>query len=639
MANNEMFIKDPLDPDFGRISYDYLPTGVAPPATPNLNQVLNAGNQALGENIDAQGGDVLCDVLKCVSIQPVAFPIIDTIAVNGNLGMAPTSKVAFASDAIITANYSGSPEKSVIRTINAGSNTTYQIAEANINYDTSTKLLTINPPSIPPMPLLSSQGLNVKGQITAQYGGVNADNVIQTNSIFASRDGSQPRVEFQDSAGYAHGQVGWNTTTGRTILAGDNGFKINMYGDKYKIEGSDAIGYLGIETSGVDTEIRHYNTGASVMETRVRVEGAGTTSITSAGAIAKLQMNAVGGVNGSIRADDNDGGVVVETASDLILQSGGSTYLKTTNASGSILLQADGAIEASLANNQMMVASVASPQAIIRLQAQSAVAGTLTLDETASQVKLEAEGGYGVFLGSAGGGITAQADTDININSASGSAFITTASNTNIQTQSGNAGYTFDSQLRYDNSDTQLVNTNKVEQVPTNTIAVPAFQPRSTIPPSVIDTTNPPLGMFYATPPFIWRYSGTGGGQSAYCYTERVEVDVDITILGSLGDSIQWGVVMVDTLTSTRYYSVGAYRSFDSGDPANGLEYTTNGWKTNPSGDFNHTANIRCYFDGVNAIIDGTPVGFEIFAVCHSSFLTVNDGNISYRIRPATRVP
>ena len=119
MANNEMFIKDPLDPDFGRISYDYLPTGVAPPATPNLNQVLNAGNQALGENIDAQGGDVLCDTLKCISIQPVAFPIVDTIQVNGNLGLVPTTKIAFADNAVITCNLDNYPnEKKVIETTN-----------------------------------------------------------------------------------------------------------------------------------------------------------------------------------------------------------------------------------------------------------------------------------------------------------------------------------------------------------------------------------------------------------------------------------------------------------------------------------------------------------------------------------------
>jgi hypothetical protein len=114
---------------------------------------------------------------------------------------------------------------------------------------------------------------------------------------------------------------------------------------------------------------------------------------------------------------------------------------------------------------------------------------------------------------------------------------------------------------------------------------------------------------------------------------------MDISVFGTLNDSIQWGVVMVDNASSSRYYSVGAFRSFDTGDPATGLEYTTTGMKTNPSGKFNQTASIRCQFEGVSAITDGNSVVFEIFAISFGSALTVDDGNISWRIRPVTRVP
>lgn len=235
------------------------------------------------------------------------------------------------------------------------------------------------------------------------------------------------------------------------------------------------------------------------------------------------------------------------------------------------------------------------------------------------------------------GRIVATASNDININSTAGSANITVANGVTLYTQSSTASYGFDMQMRYGNGDTQLVNPSKDEQVPTNTIAVPKFQPRTNIPPVSITTVNPPPAPILTTTPFTWRYSGTGSG-SSYCFTERVEVDIDITVLGALNDSIQWGVVMVEQPTANRYYSVGAYRSFDNGDKATGLEYTTYGIKTNPSGLYNHTANIRCYFDGVNNIIDGNSVVFEIFAISNAGVLTVDDGNISYRVRPTTRV-
>jgi hypothetical protein len=114
MANNEMFVKNPLDPDYGRISYDFLPTGIAPPATPNLNQVLTAGNQTFGVDINSQGGNVLCDAVKCISIEPIAFPLTTDIAVGGNLVMIPTAELQFEDNAIIRNNQFGGAGSDVI---------------------------------------------------------------------------------------------------------------------------------------------------------------------------------------------------------------------------------------------------------------------------------------------------------------------------------------------------------------------------------------------------------------------------------------------------------------------------------------------------------------------------------------------
>jgi hypothetical protein len=209
----------------------------------------------------------------------------------------------------------------------------------------------------------------------------------------------------------------------------------------------------------------------------------------------------------------------------------------------------------------------------------------------------------------------------------------------NINTQNGNGQFSFGDVMRYDSAETMLVDTNKPEQVPTNQVAVPQFQPRVNIPANTITPTNPPAAPFYVTDPFRWRYSGTGPG-SVYCRTERVEVDIDITVIGAaMDDTIQWGIVMYDVEGGTPYDSIGAFRSFDDVNPADGLEYSTLPKKTNPTGSFNHTASIRCYFDGVSNIADGNSVVFRVFAISRINPLTSEDGYISYRIRPTTRVP
>lgn len=237
-----------------------------------------------------------------------------------------------------------------------------------------------------------------------------------------------------------------------------------------------------------------------------------------------------------------------------------------------------------------------------------------------------------------GDGVSLSANGDVNINSNVGSAFVTVASNFTVSTASATAGYTFSSQLYYTNSETQLVNPAMSEQVPTNKVAVPEFQERAPIPANSINPANPPAAPFYVSDPFVWRYSGTGVG-SQYCRTTQVEVDVDITVLGAaMNDIIQWGIVMFDVEGGGAYSSIGAFRSFDELDPATGIEYTTLPRKTNPTGSFNHTASIHCYFDGVYNIADGNSVVFRIYAISRSSLLASEEGLISYRIRPITNV-
>jgi hypothetical protein len=136
---------------------------------------------------------------------------------------------------------------------------------------------------------LSQLNLNAT-QIATNCSVTATGDVTASNGILASKGGSQPRVEFQDGTGSAQAQLGYNIASGRTLLQGSRVAINTDNTDKYLVNMGDAIGYLGLETKGVDTEIRRYNTGATSMETRVKVEGAGTVSIVGDASNGVLNM-------------------------------------------------------------------------------------------------------------------------------------------------------------------------------------------------------------------------------------------------------------------------------------------------------------------------------------------------------------
>jgi len=464
-----MSVSNIIDEATGKIDSKYIPA-IAPPATPNLNQVLTAGNQTGGVLIDAQGGNVICDAMKCISIESATAPLFNDIAVDANLITAQFGKNGFSADALITCNEQNSTKK-VIETTNASTNAIYKVAEGNINYETQTKILTVNPLSFPPSPLLSTQGLVVNGSVKAPFlgstltpysqvvgydsvsgqliaqpagsgGGVqnpmisNLDagnymitnaNDIQTNSIFISKDtgisGGQPRIEFQDNTGFAQGQVGWNSITGRTLLSGNDGFKINKAGDKYKIEASDAIGYLGIETSGVDTEIRHYDATASIMETRVRVNGGGNMSIGGAYDGSLFLEKAGGGTYAGVNINNTD---------DLTLFSGGGDII-TTQA-----LRPDGGIK-DITNSTGLAGEYLSKNGSNQLSWSSSAPATwaptamsdldmngFKITDNVGNLNLQASGGNNVVINSSGGAKLIQTAGETQVIGDTGSAYTPT---------------------------------------------------------------------------------------------------------------------------------------------------------------------------------------------------------------------
>jgi hypothetical protein len=278
MSNNEMFVKDPLDPDYGRISYEFLPTGVVPPAVPTLNAVLTAGNQALGVDIDAQGGDVLCNTLRCISLKPVAFPIVQEIGVEGSLTLDPFTRVGFTNDAKITCNTAVS-EKVVLETENATTaNPIFKIAQNNIRYETVSKLMTVNPVSIPPSPLIPGQGLTVVGDINASTGGISADNNITTNGDVVIK-GTNPSVDFKNTSNVQKASLDYVQLTDKVTLTGQNVIMESLGAGAPRILLDSTGGNATMRADDIDVRLQRFNGTGTTLNTELALTGSGTVNI------------------------------------------------------------------------------------------------------------------------------------------------------------------------------------------------------------------------------------------------------------------------------------------------------------------------------------------------------------------------
>jgi hypothetical protein len=199
--------------------------------------------------------------------------------------------------------------------------------------------------------------------------------------------------------------------------------------------------------------------------------------------------------------------------------------------------------------------------------------------------------------------------------------------------------------LRYANGETQRVDPNKPDQVPTNQSAVPKVMTESYVGFSaVVGSANPPPGRVINTHSFPWRYTGTGSGNGAsqYCRADKVEVEVDFVAYGAVNGGISWGIIMHDDPSGARYYSTNAFHSFDEVTDANGMEYTTHGVKTifGPYSHsvLSHTGTLKAVFEGITDIQDGNEVWFNICAVSIDAPHTLTSFNMTTRIRPITRL-
>jgi hypothetical protein len=238
-------------------------------------------NHAIKEASYVSAGEVKTDAVDL--LPGSAATAVD---VKTSLSLAANKQVRFADEVEVTAQGSNK----VFFTTANGSNSFMGGSNA-VEYAGATKVLTVNRPTVPPSPLLPGQGVEVNGSLTTVGAGVVSGADMLANGILISKGGVQPRTEYQDGTGTVQMETGWNSTNGRGVL---RSAAFEAYSDgptkKYLLNWGDNIGYLGLETRAVDTEIRHYNAGATSMETRMRVEGAGTVSIVGDASNGRITM-------------------------------------------------------------------------------------------------------------------------------------------------------------------------------------------------------------------------------------------------------------------------------------------------------------------------------------------------------------
>jgi hypothetical protein len=78
------------------IDENFLPSSITAPNT--LQDVLANGNTTGGIDINGGSSNIETNTLKAVNLQPLGFPIVDGITVQGNFDMANNTNIDFGTE-------------------------------------------------------------------------------------------------------------------------------------------------------------------------------------------------------------------------------------------------------------------------------------------------------------------------------------------------------------------------------------------------------------------------------------------------------------------------------------------------------------------------------------------------------------
>jgi len=193
----------------------------------------------------------------------------------------------------------------------------------------------------------------------------------------------------------------------------------------------------------------------------------------------------------------------------------------------------------------------------------------------------------------------------------------------------------------YEDPAITTVNTEQLNILASVNTAVPGFYYEK-VGNIDIDSVNPPSAPLYASPQFIWRFSGANGGglssDSGFCSSRFVEVDASVAMSSTFSDGVQLGVVIMDANSGQRFYAEN-FPSFDSTCPAMERCFTIDSTKVSSGTSlFNWSGNFTSIFD-TSAMADGTPYRILLYGIdTFAGGQVLDELRVTFRIRPVRQL-
>lgn len=505
---------------------------------------------------------------------------------------------------------------------------------------------------------------DISGELAVRGGDVNIHN------------GSAPSVNFFDSLGAQKATLDYTDINDRVTLAGTN-FTFDA-ANKARLVMDTTFGQGAIlRTEGLPIQITRYDAAGVVEESKLEMTTTGvkpsqiedaTSSIgapgeylvKSGGNTLSWASSAPGTWAGTALSDLNMNAFkIVDNTGDLNLESGGanrSIVLKNPANDTFILVGED-----ALGSKRIEMTANGNVNRLVQFGAETWIAGDSGAGSTAklrfydnttttnidvvydpNQSLLQAgarkfqlfSGANGIcslfaneILGESGVEVEGGVDLQLRTNGAEVVGTIDTGG-TPKSFRFGSANNT----LYLTDATNQDTNVDDFAQFTTTQCAVPR-QIRDAVNGTI---TSVPLQTtpLYAGSTFSWLYSGSRNASSAFCASQRVEVEVDVVLTGSLSDDFQFAVSLYNNTTAQdimpdNYDGVNGTTAFTGLQPA--VSHVNTAFA-----DQTVFIKFASVFTVGGNFTDGDQVEPRLWAMCRSGTHTVNSGRINLRVRPLT---
>lgn len=421
-STDKMSVQNILDEN-GKIDPAYIPD-LAPfgyvrnPLTAPL-QCFNP--TTLTNHPIVEAGYVSASAVKTDNLEQLPGSLETQIRCATNIEMASNKQLDFETNALLTIG--GNASRKAFYTEDATplvGFAKYFMGGGNaVEYAESTKVLTINKPTVPPSPLLPGQGVVI-------YGGLSMNGTLDMsgNEIINCADitvkGSVPGINFQNSAGSAEGDLTYIELID-TLRLQSSKVLINTNNSRDYIIAMNEGTLNQFEISAKDKPIRIIRNDATGLapDTELVFEAAGKAKLTSAVSDpVSLRLENTGGKGGEIIASESGGFLAVQALAgySLTMESTNgnvniatglpdTTLTASVNGGSAVMTLADtagvGSVDIASSGNISLSNSANATSATIALSA-SGLFGAPRMDITINDMGITSGAGEGVNMGGNG---------------------------------------------------------------------------------------------------------------------------------------------------------------------------------------------------------------------------------------------